>query len=137
MKIYVAGNFNNKLFIRSKMNELEKLGCTITHDWTNCKSNDFSVAATKDMNGVKECDILVVIMTDKKKTYRGTFTEIGCGLGANKTILLYNPHEYSFSMTNCFYFHPAIIHFKKWEDCVNYIIKELHRPEFKMEQNIT
>lgn len=125
MKIYLAGALKNREFIRNKMKELEQLGHQITHDWTifeNIPSiEEFPIRAINDIDGVKNADLLIVIMDDTKYAYRGTFTEIGCALGLNKDIKILCPHEKSYCQTNCFYYHPLIEHYQSWEKLIHKI----------------
>ncbi|OHD64448.1 MAG: hypothetical protein A2096_04040 [Spirochaetes bacterium GWF1_41_5] len=124
-KIYIAGQFEYADDISSKMRELEKRGFLITHDWTKFESYQddcvkMGKSAELDIDGVKNAEILICVMTDGEYEYRGTFTEIGCALGLGKKIIIINNNNNreSFCMTNCFYHHPAIIHVDSWEECL-------------------
>lgn len=123
MKLFVSGKYGDKKLIKTKMDELIKLGYEITHDWTTFENGkyDLSSAAVFDINGVKSCDVHVIVITDDKYVYRGTFTELGCALGLEKPILIFCPFEKAQCMTVPFYHHPSIKHFKIWTD----LLKEL------------
>ena len=121
MKIYVAGKFGDRKQIKGYMDELVKLGHTITHDWTsfeseNADKNRMAQSAVKDIEAVRNCDVLVLFLTDSKYAYRGSFTELGCGLGLNKQIIIVNPDELSYCTTNIFYHDPSITHVKTWDE---------------------
>ena len=129
MKTFVSGKWGNRKDIRLKMDELEELGITITHDWTNFENNmnfgnknKLSRSAIYDIDGIKQSDFTVVIMDDPKYAYRGTFTEMGCALGLGKTIFLYDPNNISYARTNPFYHHPLVKHYKKWDDLLKDVL---------------
>ena len=129
IKIFVSGKWSDKKLIKEKMIYLIKLGHKITHDWTIFWTNkrnienkeDLKEAAVLDINGVKECDIHIIIISDPDYIYRGTFTELGCSLALNKKILIYCPYEKAFCMSNPFYFHPNVIHFSDWIELIKNI----------------
>ncbi|QKF94363.1 nucleoside 2-deoxyribosyltransferase [Fadolivirus algeromassiliense] len=123
IKVFVSGKFAEKPLIRSKMDELEKLGYKITHDWTSYEKtpsnkDESKLAAIFDIEGIQKCDIHVVVISDKDYPYRGTFCEMGCSMGLNKRILLWNPFDDAACMTVPFYNHPCVTHFKTWEELV-------------------
>lgn len=126
MKIFVSGKFDDKLFIKNKINELQDLGYEITFDWTSFEDNTVNksiatLAAINDIDGVKNCDVHIIIISDKDYIYRGTFTELGCSLGLNKKILIWCPFEDAFCMSNPFYYHPSIRHFNDWNLCLEFL----------------
>jgi len=103
------------------MNELIKLGHSITHDWTSFENEGdsksrMSQSAVNDINGVKSCDVLIAFLTDPKYAYRGSFSECGCALGLNKQTIIVNADELSYCTTNVFYHHPSILHVKSWDE---------------------
>jgi len=121
MELYVAGKFSDKKQIKEYMNELVKLGHSITHDWTsfeseNADQNKMAQSAVKDVEAVKECDVLIAFLTDPQYAYRGTFSEIGIALGTDKEIIVVNSDEQAYCTTNVFYHHPDIIHVKTWDE---------------------
>ena len=121
LKVFVSGKFSEKAFIREKMDELEELGCRITHDWATyeASSNDMQqkqLMATFDIEGVKKCDIHIVIITDKDYVYRGTFCELGCSLGLDKQVMLLNLVGENAAMAVPFYYHPNVKHFTSWNE---------------------
>lgn len=129
MKLYIAGKFSEKDLTRTYMEEVIKLGHTITHDWTSFeKEGDeterMRLSAEKDIQGVRDCDCMVALLTDPKYAYRGSFTEIGCGLGLNKKVIVVNPDDNAYCTTNCFYHHPDIIHVKSWGDVLDNLINK-------------
>lgn len=128
MKIYVAGKFSDKKQIKQYMNELIKLEHTITHDWTSYESengdqNRMAQSAVKDINAVKECDVLIAFLTDPKYAYRGSFSELGAALATNRNIIVVNPDNLAYCTSNVFYHHPSIVHVKTWEELLLHLDK--------------
>jgi hypothetical protein len=77
----------------------------------------------------------LAVLDDDKYAYRGTFTEVGCAFGQNKSVVILCPgtstklsddrYEYShYCMTNVFFHHPNAIHATKFDQVVE-ILKEL------------
>ena len=127
MSIYVAGKWDDKENIIQRQLQFQSLGYKITHDWTKneCVTRnpeELGKFAMLDINGVLEADYLVAVMTDTKYAYRGTFTEIGCALGTNKKIYIYCPDKNSHCRTNCFFYHPNIVHFDDWDKLVEHLL---------------
>ncbi len=117
MKIYVASSWKCRRRIKAMwIDKLEEMGHEITHDWTIMEDerldtignplrdlNYHRKCAEADIQGVIDADLLLVIMDSPIKiySYRGTFTEIGIRIGANRIlknegkkqapIILYNP----------------------------------------------
>ncbi len=121
LRIFVSGKFFDKPLIKSKMTELINLGYLITHDWTISNETpgdkrDAKMSAMLDIGGVQNCDVHVVIISDKKYPYRGTFCEMGCSMGLNKKILVWNPFKDALCMNVPFYYHPSVSHFETWEE---------------------
>jgi len=121
--VYVAGKWSNKPDINKRQADVRAKGYRITHDWTkfedgNDRSNEYlGTCAEFDINGVKNADLVVVIMDDEKYPYKGTWTEIGCGLGLEKKVLVYCPDpSRTYAAQNCFFHHPLVKHFATWED---------------------
>lgn len=124
VKLFVSGKFADKPLIKSKITELEQLGYEITHDWTQHEEtlgnqSDAQVAALFDIEGVKKCDIHIVIISDETYPYRGTFCEMGCALGLDKKILVWNPFENPTCTKVPFYYHPHVSHFNTWDELLN------------------
>jgi nucleoside 2-deoxyribosyltransferase len=126
LKLFVSGKYDDRSLIREKINELRELGHTITYDWTDEKNiaelqknytdkkQKSAVEANLDINGVKNCDCHIIIITDKTYAYRGTSTELGCSLGLGKCVYLYCPFKDASCMTCPFYNHPLVECFDSW-----------------------
>lgn len=136
VSLYVAGKFDDRDEIHKKINAFREDGYKITHDWTQVEGlgdssssdNQSPYHAHVDLEGVKNANMVVMIMDDFKYAYRGSFTELGAALALHKRVLLYNPHhaekdpkKQSYSMSNVFYWHPYIIHFTEWDKLVAYL----------------
>lgn len=106
-KVYLAGKFHDEQ-MPSRMASLIEKGFHITHDWTINKDVPLKEAAILDINGVKECDVLIAIMDDESYSYRGTFTEIGCAIALGKRIIIVNTNPDAECVNLCFYHHPQI-----------------------------
>lgn len=82
--------------------------------------------AILDINGVKECDILIVWMDDKEYPYRGTWTEIGAALALDLPIYLITnnvvPNELS-SWKNTFFHHSNIIVIATIDEMMQFVLK--------------
>ena len=75
-------------------------------------------------------------MFDKDYAYRGTFTELGCAIGRNKTIIIVCPGKDDYyCQTNCFYHHPLINHVESVEEGFN-LIKLLHKEDLTRNKDI-
>jgi nucleoside 2-deoxyribosyltransferase len=110
MKIYVAGKWDDKIFVKNVQKCLTERGHEITHDWTTQAGVEDWICAEKDIDGVVQADIVVALMMDPNYAYRGTFTEIGCALGLKKRIIILCPDKVSAARTNCFFHHKSIAH---------------------------
>lgn len=136
MKIYVAGKVSDIERVNSVQERLRSLGHTITMDWTKfdvrMNSSNFTCdelskfrgeCGERDINGVINADLLLVLMFDPCYAYRGTFCEIGCGLGLKKEIIIICPVDNNtyYCETNCFYNHPSIKHLKSIDEGIELI----------------
>ena len=124
-KIYVAGKWSDRKSIGDKINILEKMSYTITHNWTLVETPHSDrtpemqrLFADLDVNGIKDASLLIVDMTDPNYTYRGTWTEIGIALGTGKEIWIISKNP----STNVFFHATGIIHFASWME----VFSELH-----------
>lgn len=142
MKIYLAGKWSEKHVAREKMNDLEKLGHTITHDWTSYESdpdNSLQDMADHDVNGVMSADAYIGTFDDPKYAYRGTFTELGVALTTKRLrpsfkiyavcpkLFTYNNGkddnkddgtDKPYYSTNCFFHASGIEYVKSWENLI-------------------
>ncbi len=107
MKIYVAGKWSERENVKKVMEMIESRGHTITCNWTNhiaperiqngegCFNKDFDWAqnghktyAEEDLEGVKNCDVVVACMWSPDIFYKGAWIEIGIAIGLNKNIVI-------------------------------------------------
>lgn len=117
VKIFVSGKFFDKTVIHSFMSTFINLGHEITYDWTVHEMDDITCeklqqAAISDINGVKACEIHIIIITDPEYVYRGTFAELGCSLGLGKRVMIFCPFDSGVFMRVPFYHHPLIEYYK-------------------------
>jgi hypothetical protein len=99
MKIYVAGKFEEKEYIRKVMDELEAIGHTITHDWTKesidgMKAGEieayFRDASQRDKIGVQRADLLLIFPHEHGK---GQYTEMGIAMALSVNVVWVNNPE--------------------------------------------
>ena len=137
MKIYTASGWLFRERIAKINNDLKSKGLNIISTWIEEEAGistpeDSRIDAIRDVNQVKECDVLLAIMDDDKYAYRGTWTEIGVAIALNKKIIVVCPgtqnkisdikYEYShYCMTNVFFWHPNIIRVKTIDDAIIYL----------------
>jgi nucleoside 2-deoxyribosyltransferase len=119
MKLYVAGKWADRDKINEIIENLEANGHTITHNWTkfegsNSRPEMKSQFAVMDIDGVRNADAYVGIMTDAVYPYRGSMTEMGAALGLGKPVYVVAPTTSQLEAT-CFFHHPLIRKFTTLE----------------------
>lgn len=122
---YVAGSYRGRETIPPYIDSLRANGYECTWDWPSCETHSQDHAtmghfAAKDIEGVQNANVVVAIMNDPGYAYRGTFTEIGCALGAGIPVVIYCPvnRDEMYARTNCFFCHPSITHVSTWEEAM-------------------
>ncbi len=124
---YVASRFALKEQVRKIYSQLEELGYSISHDWTQHKSikpylenqeyaEEYAIA---DIDGARKSD-LFIILTDENGT--GMHSELGAAIDhilefGKPIIYAIGPHLNS----SIFFFHPSVKRRKTIEE----VIKEL------------
>lgn len=122
LTFYMGGKWANRIEIHMLIEQLEDLGARVTHDWTRTKADDPPTeeqqhdAAEKDVNGVRDADVVILLMTDKTYAYRGTCTELGVALGCCKEHIWIVGPSTADAARNVFWHHPRVRHFEKWAD---------------------
>ena len=131
MKVYVTGKYTDKKKIREYMDIIEKLGHTITHDWTSYvpvltddelfmgdvgHGKNSEKSSVSNINGISDSDFVVLIMEDKNYHYNETFAELGCALALKKEIVIMCPEPDATCRTNCFFWHTEISRVDHWTD---------------------
>lgn len=94
MKIYVAASSKEIPRARAVMDALEKVGHTITHDWTtsvdmyrdDVTESQLTVCAIDDYYGVVWADCLLLLAPMTPST--GSWVELGLALAANKRVIV-------------------------------------------------
>lgn len=134
-KIYVAGSWNHRHQLAEKMDELRSKGYTVTSYWPGLEDrmnnpDDYGECSKIDIHGVIDSDTVLAFMTDPMHPYCGTFTEIGCGIGSGKRIIVIcdgkctnsdSEKNYNFShrcMQSVFFWDPRIEHVSDYEDAL-------------------
>jgi nucleoside 2-deoxyribosyltransferase len=88
MKIYVAGKWQEKAYIKDVMQRLESYSHTISYDWTKHNDgDDAKYCAQNDLDGVASADIMIAIV-QKSFPYKGVYVEIGAALALDKAVYL-------------------------------------------------
>lgn len=135
--VYVAGGWEFRVRLKLLMDTIQEKGLTVTSKWIERENGvntpeALASDANFDISEVCASDYVLAILDDTKYAYRGTFTEIGCALGAGKRVIIVCPGEgeklsdtrYNYShycMTNVFYWHPSIVHVTTVEEAINII----------------
>ena len=100
MKIYCAGKWKEREKVKSIMDMFEARGHTITCDWTkhiapenidkdhDWAQNGHKTYAEEDLEGVRNCDVLVAYIPDPDICYKGAWVEVGIALGLDKKVII-------------------------------------------------
>lgn len=112
VKFYIATGLENIKIHHQVRDRLISKGHLLTYDWTvHGDVRKEGVTRLKevcknDLRGVKEADLVIVILPGGK----GTHTELGYSIGVNKKVFLYSKQAELFTITNtcCFYFHENV-----------------------------
>jgi nucleoside 2-deoxyribosyltransferase len=126
-KLYVAGCFARAEDINLYIRMLKHSGYEITHDWTKVEiSEDYkekrATYAIFDVEGVRDADTLVIIITEKDYPYMGTSTELGVALGLNKRVVIYDMCPDSrFMKEHLFIHHPNVKIVTTWRELLQQI----------------
>jgi len=116
LKVYIATSLEaaDKHGTVSRM--LETMGCTLTYDWTEHGAvhqdaepeKRMRQVAHAELRGVAGADLVVVLLPGG----RGTHTEMGAALMANKPVLLHAEDEDDLldhtGRPSSFYYHPLV-----------------------------
>jgi hypothetical protein len=116
VKVYVATKWENRFAAWNWMRKLESKGHVITHDWTqedagNADNDYLRTCAAKDVQGVKDCDALVLI---NHPAVCGALVEFGIALGLGKHLILV---DYD-GPSAIFYRLPNVYHVKNLAEAV-------------------
>lgn len=126
MKVYLATTSHDFHKAKKLMEVIRSKGHSITCDWTvdlhleKTMSEKTSVDRAKsDTNGVKQADILIVVMQKKmKEKMTGAALEIGVAIGAEVPIAVV---EMECDFEHFFSHHPDIHLFKNLEDVFEFM----------------
>lgn len=110
MRVYVAGKLKAKEEIQVAQEQVRTAGHEISYDWTRYKGTSPNEAADLDLNGVLTADAVIILFTDPKHPYRGSFTELGAALASKKRIFAICPDEQAECRTNCFFHATGVEH---------------------------
>lgn len=136
IKVWISGAFRHRERMSELIDRVRQMGYIITHDWTRVEKSanptpqEMSTYAKFDIDGVKNADIAVAVLEDPDYLYRGTYTEIGCALGAMKPTHIVWPYDLddqNYQEKNAqiiFFWHPDITIHKSFEDFETYLKKK-------------
>jgi nucleoside 2-deoxyribosyltransferase len=134
--IFVSGSFSQKDELRQKMIDLETAGYVVTSFWPDRSKMlqipcNYEQIARITFDEINHADTLLIFLTDPDKTYayRGTFTELGYGLGTNRRVIIIcegtcdedndkniiYSHQY---MNNIFFWDFRIEHVSSFDDAL-------------------
>jgi nucleoside 2-deoxyribosyltransferase len=120
MKIYVAGKWEERIYIQQLYRILKDEGHTITCDWTRHDYPKKNIEATlakyavDDINGVKNAE-LVIAVAENIANYRGMLVEIGAAIALDKPVIVIGK-----AINACIFInHPKVI--IKFEDMKEFI----------------
>lgn len=134
--LYVAGAWKHREDMDRIMHDFVSLGYGITVWWASPDKNnelktlrDYQLCSHRGIQGLMSADTVIVFLTDPGYEYKGTFTEIGCGIGMGKRIIVVcdgtcireSDGVIKFShvcMNNVFFWDPAIEHVTHYHDAV-------------------
>jgi len=92
--VYVAGAWKHRKDMHQIMQNLNSLGYRITRWWASDDENelrypkDYMRCSALGLQGIELADTVIAFLTDPEYEYKGTFTEIGYGLGMDKRIII-------------------------------------------------
>lgn len=115
MRIYVAGKYQEREFVRTIYDKLKLMGHSITVDWTNhdvLPEDDIKELlgkfAEEDIAGVTEADLLIAVLVNQHE-YKGLWVEMGVALGLEKPVYILGSEGDSCIFAN----HPLVRKFNK------------------------
>ena len=117
IKVYIAGKWSHKKLMKYFIDSCSK-HFLITHDWTITEQegkntpDDMHNFALMDVDGVKNANVLIIIVSDSTYPYRGTCTEMGIALGLNTKILVLDLCNDSAFRKNIFTHHKNVKYMK-------------------------
>ncbi len=127
--VYVASRFALKDEVRKIYSKLEKLGYSVSADWTRHKSikpyasnPDLSREyAVEDLNGARKSDLFILI-SDAEGT--GMYAELGAAIGHNLEFGKPAIYVIGAHLSKSFiFFHPSV----KRRENIDEVIKELNK----------
>ena len=123
MRFYVAGKYQERDKVRLVFRELEKLGHSITLDWTNHDIYPNDAVAEKlgqfaddDVEGVRRADAFVGCLLNTHE-YKGLWVEMGVALALNKPCYLVGEAGNSCIFIN----HKLVKKFKSFPELYEYL----------------
>lgn len=117
MKIYVAGKWSDRDYVKQIMKTLESKGHTITCDWTHHKYEDEAAPQKYCQDGVLgviTAEVYVGVFAHEYN-YRGALVEFGIALGHGKPCVFLGHQQDGCIFSN----HPLVVVVNTIEELVN------------------
>ena len=131
LQVHLAGSITDRSVMRARANNLTTF-CDITYRWFDDEYGSIvtlSVSAEKNIQSVRDADVIFACLDIFDYPYRGTWTEIGAAIALNKPVIIYMPQSRPLSGTpsiglnaniyNVFTHHPGVKSFLLWDDAIN------------------
>lgn len=108
MKFYTASSFKNIESVRNINQELQRIGCIHTYDWTQndraSSREELERIGREEKRAVMESDFIIVLLPAGK----GSHIELGIALGLGKKVFLYSPENAELAAPSTFYHLPEV-----------------------------
>lgn len=116
MRVYLAGRWSQKEYLKSLRSDLQNINHVVTSRWLDLEKQEYSIDA-KPQQALDDCidvdtaHMLIAVFQPDITGYQGTLFEIGLamGIGIPVTVIGFIPHF-------VFYYLPTIQRFESWED---------------------
>lgn len=109
MKIYVAGSLDSKVQCQELSKQLVEFGHSVVSSWYEMhtgydqSAKELALAAAKDFNEIKSCEVLIHAFTDVRSSGGGADSELGMAIALGKTVLVLGPRVNVFhNLCQCF-----------------------------------
>jgi hypothetical protein len=115
MRVYVAGRWSQKEYLKEIREKLSLMGHEVTSRWLDLEKTEYDVSmkpqqALDDCHDVDTAQVLIAVFQPEVTGYQGTLFEIGLamGIGLQVVVLGFIPHF-------VFYYLPTIRRYDSWD----------------------
>lgn len=121
MKVYMAGPFNQRPFLRKMRERLWQMGHEVTARWLDEPNKPPFIlqesferqTAIKDLCDISESDLLILDLRNPSTT-GGRLIEYGFALARQKAVWV-------IGKSDSIFFRLADLRFNSWRDCLDYL----------------